>query len=90
MHCNAAQNAVLTHEAMITSSGTGTAGPLMGTMYSLQWKSETKDKRNELMHNRRPKIEIQDCNSKGKHMRSDSKVRGERIVREEQEKKQSS
>ena len=34
VHCNAAQNAVPTHDAMIASSGTGTAGPLMGTMHS--------------------------------------------------------
>ena len=34
MHCNAAQDAVPTHDAMIASSGTGTAGPLMGTMHS--------------------------------------------------------
>ena len=55
MHCNALQDAVPMHDAMIASSGTGTAGPLMGTMYSLQWKSETKDKRNESMHIKRPK-----------------------------------
>ena len=35
VHCNAAQDAVPTHDAMIASSGTGTAGPLMGTMHSL-------------------------------------------------------
>ena len=34
VHCKAAQNAVPTHDAMIASSGTGTAGPLMGTMHS--------------------------------------------------------
>ena len=34
VHCKAAQNAVLMHDAMIASSGTGTAGPLMETMHS--------------------------------------------------------
>ena len=55
VRCNAAQNAVPMHDAMIASSGTGTAGPLMRTMHSLQWKSETKDKGNESMQNKRPK-----------------------------------
>ena len=35
VHCKAARNAVSTHDATIASSGTGTAGPLMGTMHSL-------------------------------------------------------
>ena len=35
VHCKAAQNAVPMHGARIASSGTGTAGPLMGTMHSL-------------------------------------------------------
>ena len=47
VHCKAAQNAVPTHDAMIASSGTGTAGPLMGTMHSPQARSETKDERNK-------------------------------------------
>ena len=34
LYCNAVQNAVPMHDAMITSSGTGTAGPLMETMQS--------------------------------------------------------
>ena len=38
---------LLTHDAMIASSGTGTAGPLMGTTHSPQVRSETKDKRNK-------------------------------------------
>ena len=47
VQCNAVQNAVPTHDAMIASSGTGTAGPLMGTTHSPQVRSETKDKRNK-------------------------------------------
>ena len=88
--CIAVQNAVSTHDAMIASSGTGTAGPLMGTMHSLQWKSETKDKGFNAVQKHRSKQKYRVCNSKGKHMRSDSKARRECIVREEQEKKQSS
>ena len=34
VHCKAVQDAVPTHDAMIVSSGTGTAGPMMGTMHS--------------------------------------------------------
>ena len=52
VHCNAAQNAVPTHDAMIASSGTGTAGPLMGTMHSPQVRSEVKDKRDKSMQNK--------------------------------------
>ena len=47
VHCKAAQDAVPTHDAMIASFGTGTAGPLMGTMHSPQVRSEMKDKRNK-------------------------------------------
>ena len=47
MHCNALQDAVPMHDAMIMSFGTGTAGPLMGTMHSPQVRSEMKDKRNK-------------------------------------------
>ena len=51
VHCNAAQNAVPTHDAMIASSGTGTAGPLMGTMHGPQVRSETKIQRDKQMQN---------------------------------------
>ena len=44
VHCKAAQDAALTHDAMIASSGTGTAGPLMGAMHSPQVRSGAKDK----------------------------------------------
>ena len=44
VHCEAAQNAVPTHDAMIASSGTGTAGPLMGTMHSPKWKVKQRYK----------------------------------------------
>ena len=51
VYCNAVQNAVRTHDAMIASSGTGTAGPLMGTMHSPQVRSETKIQRDKQMQN---------------------------------------
>ena len=51
VHCKAAQNAVPTHDAMIASSGTGTAGPLMGTMHSPQVRSETKIQRDKQTQN---------------------------------------
>ena len=60
VHCNAVPNAVPMHDAMIVSSGTGTAGPLMGTMHSPQLKGGTKDKRKESMQNKGSKIEVQD------------------------------
>ena len=60
VQCSAVQNAVLMHATRIASSGTGTAGPLMGTMHSPQAKSEMKDKRKESMQNKGSKIEIQD------------------------------
>ena len=60
VHCKAAQDAAPTHDATIASSGTGTAGPLMGTTHSPQLKGETKDKREESMQNKGSKMEIQD------------------------------
>ena len=55
VHCNAAQNTVPTHDAMIASSGTGTAGPLMGTMHSPQVEGETKDKGSNAVQKHRSK-----------------------------------
>ena len=55
VHCNAAQNAVPMHDAMIASSGTGTAGPLMGTMHSPQVEGETKDKGSNAVQKHRSK-----------------------------------
>ena len=77
MHCNAAQDAVPTHDAMIASSGTGTAGPLMGTMHSLLLRSETKDKKERIDAEQRIiNGNTGLCDSRGKHIRSGSKAKG--------------
>ena len=86
VHCNAAQNTVPTHDAMIASSGTGTAGPLMGTMHSLLLRSETKDKKERINAEQRIKNRNTGLVVVKENIRSDSEARREYIVREEQEK----
>ena len=48
LRCEAVPSAVPTHDATIASSGTGTAGPLMGAMHSPRVRGEAKDDMTEV------------------------------------------
>ena len=62
----------------------------MGTMHSPKLKGETKDKRSESMQNKSLKNRNTGSVIIKENIRSDSEARRKYIVREEQEKKQSS